>query len=98
MVDPVPVAPEQMQQPGIPLCFAPEAPKLKKKLGQEEGPIGEYFKDFVQQLAQQYIHFQLDKLTQQIHRYIVTAVDKESKCLFLHCDFSQDLADAMADQ
>ena len=58
----------------------------------------EKFKDFVQQLAQQYFHTQLDKLTTYIHRPIVTGVDAESKHLVLHCDFSQDLAHAMADQ
>ena len=74
------------------------SPKLKKTWVKKQGPIGDYFKDFVQQLAQQYIHTQLDKLTTDIHRRVVTGVDAESKRLVLHCDFSQDLAHAMADQ
>ena len=57
-----------------------------------------YFKEFAFQLAEQSIHTQLDKLTSEIHRRVVTCIDAESKRLVLHCDFSQDLAHAMADQ
>ena len=49
-------------------------------------------------MAQAFIHKQLDKLTSDIHRRTVHGVDEQSKRLVLHCDFSQDLSDAMADQ
>jgi len=44
------------------------------------------------------MHSQLDKLTNDIHRRVIHGVDADSKRLVLHCDFSQDLAHAMADQ
>ena len=87
LVGPVPVAPELLQNTGIPLRFAPEAPKLKKTWVKKQGPIGDYFKDFVQQLAQQYIHTQLDKLTTDIHRHVATGVDgmsaAPSVCIYI---------------
>ena len=49
-------------------------------------------------MAEAFIHKQLDKLTSDIHRRTIHGVDEESKCLILHCDFSQDLAHAQADQ
>jgi len=49
-------------------------------------------------MAQAFIHKQLDKLTSDIHRRTVHGVDEQSKRLVLHCDFSQDLSHAMADQ
>jgi len=49
-------------------------------------------------MAQAFIHKQLDKLTSDIHRRTVHGIDEQSKRLVLHCDFSQDLSHAMADQ
>ena len=98
LVGPGPLPLDPQQQQGIPLRFAPEAPKLKKTWVKKSGPITHYFKDFALQLAEQFIHTQLDKLTSEIHRRVVTGVDAETKRLVLHCDFSQDLAHAMADQ
>jgi len=49
-------------------------------------------------MAQAFIHKQLDKLTSDIHQRAVHGVDEQSKRLVLHCDFSQDLSHAMADQ
>ena len=83
---------------GVPLRYAPEVPKLKKTWVKKEGPIQQYFQDFVGQMAQAFIHKQLDKLTSDIHRRTVHGVDEQSKRLVLHCDFSQDLSHAMADQ
>ena len=54
--------------PGIPLQHIPEAPKLKKTWAKKKGPITEYFRDFVGQMAEAFIHKQLDKLTSDIHR------------------------------
>ena len=87
-----------IHHPGIPLRFAPQAPKLKKTWVKKEGTITEYFQDFVGHIAQAFIHKQLDKLTADIHRRNVLGVDADSKRLLLHCDFSQDLSHAMADQ
>ena len=87
-----------LQEVGIPLRYAPEAPKLKKTWVRKEGPIGDFFKGFVTQLAQQFIHTQLDKLTNDVHTRVVTGVDADSKRVVVHCDFSHDLAHAMADQ
>ena len=84
--------------PGIPLQYVPEAPKLKKTWVKKKGPITEYFKDFVGQMAEAFIHKQLDKLTSDIHRRTIHGVDEESKRLILHFDFSQDLAHAQANQ
>jgi hypothetical protein len=64
----------------------------------KEGTITEFFKDFVSQAAEQFMHSQLDKLTNDIHRRVIHGVDADSKRSVLHCDFSQDLAHAMADQ
>ena len=52
------------------------------------------------QAAEQFMHSQLvlDKLTNDIHRRVIYGVDADSKRLVLHCDFSQDLAHAMAGQ
>ena len=82
----------------VPLRYAPEVPKLKKTWVKKEGPIHQYFQDFVGQMAQAFIHKQLDKLTSDIHRRTVHGVDEQSKRLVLHCDFLQDLSHAMADQ
>ena len=98
LVGPSPLHEEHLQEVGIPLRFAPEAPKLKKTWVKKEGPMGDFFKDFVSQLAQQFIHTQLDKLTNDVHRRVVTGVDADSKRVVVHCDFAQDLAHAMADQ
>ena len=73
---PLPAAP--LQEVGIPLRYALEAPKLKKTWVRKEGPIGDFFKDFVTQLAQQFIHTQLDKLTNNVHTRVVTSVDAYS--------------------
>ena len=86
------------QHDGVPLRYAPEVPKLKKTWVKKQGPIQQYFQDFVGQMAQAFIHKQLDKLTSDIHRRTVHGVDEQSKRLVLHCDFSQDLSHAMADQ
>jgi len=98
LVGPSPLHEEHLQEVGIPLRFVPEAPKLKKTWVKKEGPMGDFFKDFVSQLAQQFIHTQLDKLTNDVHRRVVTGVDADSKRVVVHCDFAQDLAHAMADQ
>ena len=57
------VRPLALQQPGIPvqpvgipLRYAPEAPKLKQSWVQKEGTITEFFKDFVSQAAEQFMH------------------------------------------
>ena len=50
------------------------------------------------QVLQRFCVSQLDKLTCDIHRRVIHGVDADFKCLVLHCDFSQDLAHAMADQ
>ena len=70
---PLPLDPQQKQ--GIPLRFAPEAPKLKKTWVKKSGPIQDYFKDFPLQLAQQFINTQLNKLTSKIHLRVVSGVD-----------------------
>ena len=49
-------------------------------------------------MTEAFIHKQLDRLTSDIHRRTIQGVDEESKRLVLHCDFSQDLARAQADQ
>ena len=61
--------------PGIPLRFAPQAPKLKKTWVKKEGTITEYFQDFVGHIAQAFIHKQLDKLTADIHHCNVLGID-----------------------
>ena len=58
----------------------------------------EICKEFTSQMAEMFIHKQLDKLTNNKHRRTIHGVDRESKRLVLHCDFSQDHAHAMADQ
>ena len=83
---------------GIPLRHVPEAPKIKKTWVKKSGSMNEYFKDFVGQMTEAFIHKQLDRLTSDIHRRTIQGVDEESKRLVLHCDFSQDLAHAQADQ
>jgi len=88
LVGPGPLPLDPQQQQGIPLRFAPEAMKLKKTWVKKSGPITHYFKDFALQLAEQFIHTQLDKLTSEIHRRVVTGVDAETNRLVLHCDFS----------
>ena len=75
-----------------------EAPKLMKTWVKKEGTITEYFQDFVSHIAQAFIHKQLDKLTAAIHRRNVLGIEADSKRFLLHCDFSQDLSHAMADQ
>ena len=87
-----------IHHPGIPLRFAPQAPKRKKTWVKKEGTITQYFQDFVGHIAQAFIHKQLDKLTADIHRCNVVGIDADSKHLLLHCDFSQDLSHAMTDQ
>ena len=94
---PSPLHELHLQEIGIPLRFA-EAPKLKKAWVKKEGPMGDFFKDFVSQLTQQFIHTQLDKLANDVHRRVVTGVDADSKRVVVHCDFAQDFAHAMADQ
>ena len=88
-----------MQQPGIPvqpvgipLHYALEAPKLKQTWVQKEGTITEFFKDFVSQAAEQFMHSQLDKLTNDIHHRVIHGVDADSKRLVFYCEFSQVLA------
>ena len=71
--------------------------QTKENLGQETGTHYR-FKDFVGQMAEAFIHKQLDKLTSDIHRRTIHGVDEESKRLILHFDFSQDLAHAQANQ
>ena len=89
---------ERHDIPGVPLHYAPEAPRLKKTWIKKSGNMQEYFKEFTSQMAEMFIHKQLDKLTNDIHRRTIHGVDRESKRLVLHCDFSQDHAHAMADQ
>jgi len=83
---------------GIPLLHAPEAPRLKKTWVKKEGPVQEYFKDFVSQMTEAFVHKQLDKLTSDIHRRTLYGIDEDSKRLGVHCNFSQDLAHAQAEQ
>ena len=73
---------EQQNMPGVPLHYAPEAPKSKKS-----GNMQEYFKDFTTQMAETFIHKQLDKLTNYIYRRTIHGVNRDSKHLVLHCDF-----------
>ena len=89
---------QQTNNPGVPLQYAPEAPRLKKTWVKKNGNMQDYFKDFTAQMAEAFIHKQLDKLTNDIHRRTIHGVDLQSKRLVLHCDFSQDHAHAMADQ
>ena len=89
LVGPSPLHEQHLQEVGIPLRFAPEAPKLKKTWVKKEGPMGDFFKDFVSQLAQQFIHTQLDKLTNDVHtiRRVVTGVDADSKRVVVQMPF-----------
>ena len=47
--------------------------------------MNEYFKDFVGQMTEAFIHKQLDRLTSDIHRRTIQGVDEESKPLILQC-------------
>ena len=60
---------------GIPLLHAPEVPRLKKTWVKKEGPVQEYFKDFVSQMTEAFVHKQLDKLTSDIHRRTLFGID-----------------------
>ena len=48
-------------------------------MGEKEGPAQEYFKDFVNQMTEAFIHKQLDKLTSDIHGCTLLEVAKDSK-------------------
>ena len=56
------------------------------------------FEEFTTQMAETFIHKQLDKLTNDIHRRTIHRVNQDSKHRVLHCDFSQHNNHAMADQ
>ena len=48
-------------------------------MGKKARSYQQYFQDFVGQMAQAFIHKQLDKLTSDIHRRTVHGVDEQSK-------------------
>ena len=78
LVGGAPLPAEPLQEVGIPLRYPPEGPKQKKTWVRKVGPIGDFFKDFVTQLAQQFIHTQLDKLTNDVHTRVVTGVEADA--------------------
>ena len=47
----------------------------------KEGPVQEYFKDFVSQMTEAFVHKQLDKLTSDIHGRTLYGIDEDSKRL-----------------
>ena len=49
-------------------------------------------------MTEAFIHKQLDKLTSDVHRRTLHGIDETSNRLVFHCDFSQDLAHAQAEQ
>ena len=49
-------------------------------------------------MTEAFVHKQLDKLTSDTHRRTLYGIYEDSKRLEVHCDFSQDLAHAQAEQ
>ena len=78
---------------GIPLRYAPEAPKLKQSWVQKEGTITELFKDFVSQAANSSCT-QLDKIMYDSHRRVINGVDADSTAFSFALRFFTGLTNA----